>query len=205
MSTLTKKLECIWSWLESTNLEFFDCYNPGLTRQQVDRIIKDFPFKLSEEVYELYQWRNGTANPAYENNYCLDSFLFPEQLRSDINCSFCSLQDSIYVYTTGREANNYDDEYWNKKWFPIAAFETKRMLYVVGDIDPSPVYLWGAELIDNPRVYKDITSMISVIAECCELGLYQVIPKEYVKDKMMIRIDETKLDLEKEIYQKYNS
>lgn len=48
--------------------------------------------------------------------------------------------------------------------------------------------------------------MISVIAECCELGLYQLIPDEYGEDDdMIIRIDEEKLELEKEIYRKYNS
>ncbi len=44
--------------------------------------------------------------------------------------------------------------------------------------------------------------MISVIAECCEFGLYQIITDE---DDMIIRIDEEKLELEKEIYRKYNS
>ncbi|MEH2422622.1 MAG: hypothetical protein V7K48_17415 [Nostoc sp.] len=49
-----------------------------------------------------------------------------------------------------------------------------------------------------------MTSMISVIAECCELGLYQLIPDEYGEEDMRIRIDEEKLELEKEIYRKYN-
>lgn len=48
--------------------------------------------------------------------------------------------------------------------------------------------------------------MISVIAECCEFGLYQLIPDEDgEEDNMIIRIDEEKLELEKEIYRKYNS
>ena len=99
------------------------------------------------------------------------------------------------------------DEYWNQKWFPIGAYEYKRILHVVGDLDPSPVYLWDVDCIDNPeRAYKNLTSMISLIAECCELGLYQLIPDEYgEEDDMVIRIDEEKLELEKEIYRKYNS
>ncbi|MEH2146307.1 hypothetical protein [Nostoc sp.] len=54
MSELTDELDYIWGWLQSTNLDV-DCYNPGLTHQQIDQIVKDLPFKLSDEVYELYQ------------------------------------------------------------------------------------------------------------------------------------------------------
>ncbi|WP_375503286.1 SMI1/KNR4 family protein [uncultured Nostoc sp.] len=207
MSELTDELQYILNWLKSTNHDFFDCYNPGLTRQQIDEITKDLPFRLSEEVYELYQWRNGTADLGYNNGYLPLYFLFPEQLRADVICSFCSLQDSVYIYKTIGEATNYDDAYWNQKWFPIAEYETKRRLYVVGDLDPSPVYLWDVGCLeDSVRIYKNLLSMISVIAECCEFGLYQVIPDEDgEQDDMIIRIDEEKLKLEKEIYRKYNS
>ncbi|MEH2403373.1 SMI1/KNR4 family protein [Nostoc sp.] len=202
MSELTDELQYIWSWLESLNSDFMDCYNPGLNRQQIDEIIKDLPFKLSEEFYELYQWSNGFA---FDYNLCyLEAFIFPEQLYSDVPITFCSLQDSVYIYTTIREATS--DEYWNQKWFPIGDYECKRMLYVIGDLNPSPVYLWDVDCRDNPvRVYTNLTSMISVIAEGCELGLYQFIPDKYGEDDdMVIRIDEEKLELEKEIYQKYN-
>ncbi|MEH2251747.1 SMI1/KNR4 family protein [Nostoc sp.] len=204
MSELTDELQYILNWLESSNLEFFDCYNPGLTRQQIDEITKDLPFRLSKEVYELYQWRNGTADLGYNNGYLPLYFLFTEQLRADVICSFCSLQDSVYIYKTIGEATNYDDAYWNQKWFTIAAYENKRMLYVVGDIDPSPIYLW--DIGDSVRIYKNLIGMISVIAECCEFSLYKLIPDEDgEEDDMIIRIYEKKLELEKEIYRKYNS
>lgn len=50
--------------------------------------------------------------------------------------------------------------------------------------------------------------LTSVIAECCEFGLYQLLPDPYgygKDDEMVIRIDKQKLELEKEIYRKYNS
>ncbi|MEH2001457.1 MAG: SMI1/KNR4 family protein [Nostoc sp.] len=204
MSELTDELQYILNWLKSTNHDFFDSYNPGLTRQQIDDITKDLPFRLSEEVYEFYQWRNGTADLGYNNGYLPLYFLFPEQLRADVICSFCSLQDSVYIYKSIGEATNYDDAYWKQKWFPIAAYENKRMLYVVGDLDPSPVYLWDSGSLE--RIYKNLIGMISVIAECCEFGLYQLIPDEDgEEDDMIIQIDEEKLELEKEIYRKYNS
>ena len=43
-----------------------------------------------------------------------------------------------------------------------------------------------------------VTIMISVIAECYEFGLYQLIPDEDGdEDDMIIQIDEEKLELEK--------
>lgn len=215
MSELTDELEYIFDWLKSTNLEMVDCYNPGLTRQQIDKIVKDLPFKLSEEVYELYQWRNGIADLGFNNYYPLVEFLFPDQLFSSSSTSFCTLQDSISNYHDLWEIeqstmmNKPYDNYtgWDQKWFPIASFENKRILYIVGDLDPSPIYLVDYIFLENPlRVYKSLTSMISIIAECCQVGLYQLIPDEYgEEDDMIIRIDEEKLELEKSIYRKYNS
>ena len=43
MSELTDKLEYIFNWLVSLDPDFVDCYNPGLTRQQINEIIKKFP------------------------------------------------------------------------------------------------------------------------------------------------------------------
>lgn len=209
MSTLTNKLNYILAWLESLNPDFVDCYNPGLSWQQIDEIIKEFPFNLSEEIYELYQWRNGFA---FDYNLPLEAFLFPEHLCAHVPITFCSLQDSVYIYNLMQPAfqiniDSEEYEYWNPKWLPIGAYEVKRILYVIGNLNPSPVCLW--EVASRPkqvRVYKSLTSMISVIAECCEFGLYKLIPDEYgEEDDIVIRIDEEKLELEKEIYQKYNS
>ncbi|MEA5619587.1 SMI1/KNR4 family protein [Cronbergia sp. UHCC 0137] len=204
MSILTDELGYIWDWLKALDFDFVDCYNPGLSRQQIDEIVKDLPFKLSDEIYELYQWWNGFA---FDYNLAVKPFLFPEQLSNDVPITFGSLQDSVYDYKTILEATKGIDGYWDKKWFPIAAYECKRRLYVVGDLNPSPVYLWDVDCLNyTKRVYKNLTSMISVIAECCELGLYQLVPDEYgEKDDMIIRIDEEKLELEKEIYRRYNS
>jgi cell wall assembly regulator SMI1 len=208
MSELKDELEYILDWLESLNPEMADCYNPGVSRQQIDEIIKDLPFKLSEEVYELYQWRNGFD---LDNNLTSNIFLFPEQLRSDTPITFLSLQYSVSNYhdlcQVSREMLGSNYEFWNPKWFPFAAFENQTMLYVTGDIEPSPVYL--CDIGSRPkqvRIYKSLTSMVSVIAECCKSELYQLMPYEYgAEDTMIIRINEDKLELEKEIYRKYNS
>jgi hypothetical protein len=108
------------------------------------------------------------------------------------------------------QSGGQDDgnEYWHQKWFPIAAFEVKKILYLVGDMEPSPVYLWDVDYYfdrDYVRAYKSLTNMISVIAECCESDVYELIPYEYGEEgEVQIQVGKDKFDLEKAIYQKYN-
>lgn len=63
MSQLTEALERISIWIEKHQLEedgkIVPVLAPGLTREQIDIKVKDMPFVLSEEIYQLYQWANG--------------------------------------------------------------------------------------------------------------------------------------------------
>jgi cell wall assembly regulator SMI1 len=211
MSKISKDLEYILSWLKSTEVEFIDCFNPGLTCQEVDGFSRELPFKFSDEIYELYQWRNGIADLGFNNYRPLVEFLFPDQLHNGFPTVFRDLKSSILnyhnLYQVSQELINSSSsyEFWNQKWFPFASFENKKILYVVGDINPSPVYLHVVGNLNNPtRVYTSIASMVSVIAECCEQGLYQIIANDGDEDDVVVRIDEDKLYIEKEIYQKYN-
>jgi hypothetical protein len=55
MSKLTDELEYILRWLEYiTDLDFENnWYKPGLTRQEVHLLVKDLPFKLSDNSWPL--------------------------------------------------------------------------------------------------------------------------------------------------------
>ncbi len=58
---LKKVLGRILKILEEKAPDIASALQPGLTREEIDEITTDFPFKLPEEVYELYQWRNGIS------------------------------------------------------------------------------------------------------------------------------------------------
>ena len=58
MSTTTA-LERIERWAQQNDPAFVALLQPGLTRQEIDAAVGTLPFALAEEVYELYQWRNG--------------------------------------------------------------------------------------------------------------------------------------------------
>jgi cell wall assembly regulator SMI1 len=219
MSKLLEELAYIFEWLEYSVPELADRYNPGLSREQIDQIVKNLPFKLSEEVYELYQWRNGEANSIYHNGDTTADFLFPDHhIPGNLSLPFWSLQQAVANYQdlwkmeeSFRQNNSSEDfpndfKLWDRKWFPIASMENKSMLITIGDINPSPIYQIHFGFLNTPlRVYKSLSSMISTIAECCESELYKIIPDEDSKTFVYIKLDDSKSDLEREIYHKYNS
>jgi hypothetical protein len=213
MSLLTDKLDYILSWLESIKPEAatcsFDVYNPGLTQQQIDEHVESLSFTLSQEVYDLYQWRNGINYNRPNNERGLDAFLFPNQFSRGNVIDFCGLEQSIDCYLLQCEVSQEDAgdgfEYWNDKWFPLASRDGKDILYVIGDIDPSPVYLWQCEFSEPARVYKNLTNLVSVIAECCDNHVYKLYTYQYGEETTWsVSLDEEKLDLERDIYEKYN-
>lgn len=59
---LKKVLDKILKILEEKVPNIASALQHGLTREEIDEITKDFSFKLPEEVYELYQWRNGISD-----------------------------------------------------------------------------------------------------------------------------------------------
>lgn len=214
MSKLVNELNYILDWLESMNPDpeeyTFDCYSQGLTKKQIDKDTSDLPFQLPQEIYDLYQWKNGMVDSGVY--YRPVKFLFPNQSHNCNILKFLSLQDSVSNYFFLREFSremadavpDSDDEYWEREWLLVASFENKKILYILGDTNPSPVYLWD-NIFGIQRVYQNFTSMISVIAECCESDIYKLVPHEYVGEvAYSFCVDEEKVDIEKTIYKIYN-
>ena len=59
MSELTNALDRILNWFQNNKPSTIDSLQPGLTVEEIEEKVKDLPFRLTQEVYELYQWRNG--------------------------------------------------------------------------------------------------------------------------------------------------
>lgn len=61
MSNLTDALEVITGWLEQNQPELFASLQPGLSISEIKSQVQVLlPAQLPAEVYELYQWKNGT-------------------------------------------------------------------------------------------------------------------------------------------------
>ena len=59
MTAIKNNLKQIWDCIKQKAPEIKDLFQPGLKPEEIDEITKHLPFRLPEEVYELYQWRNG--------------------------------------------------------------------------------------------------------------------------------------------------
>ncbi|BAY82608.1 PBS lyase HEAT-like repeat protein [Calothrix parasitica NIES-267] len=134
MSLLTESLEQILIQLEHKDPKIAASLQPGLTCEEIDEIVKNLPFKLPEEVYELYQWRNGMSEDVgfglntyngisgifhslklaikYFNKYkkrgCTSNFLFLFSFIHEIGGDFysVSLDDTTYpIFSFTDETN----------------------------------------------------------------------------------------------------
>ena len=129
MSALVQALERISNWAESNDSRFAQRMRqemkPGLTPEEIEQFLSNLPFRLPEEVYQIYQWRNGdmfmgeSANPVY----------------------FISLSDAVY-----QEASF--SHYVESLYFPV--FLGDGFAYVVcGDTEQqkySPIYHYDIDL-----------------------------------------------------------
>lgn len=105
MSELTNALNRILSWFKKNKPSTIESLQPGLTIEEIDEKVKDLPFRLTQEVYELYQWRNGMID---------DGSCFFQAFR------FFSLEEAIEHSRTVMEDIRLLFPF---DWFPIFEFE----------------------------------------------------------------------------------
>ena len=60
MSALTDALNRIIAWLQQHSPNCVSGFVPGLSVEEIEEKLGELPFRVPQEVYELYQWRNGT-------------------------------------------------------------------------------------------------------------------------------------------------
>ncbi len=186
MSILTQALESIFHSLEQYAPQEAASFQPGLTRTEIDNLMKNIPYKLPEEVYELYQWRNGSGTDHL--HFCFGGRIF------------MPLEEAIDFYRGGIKANedfNPPEPFWNPLWFPI--FEIYDTFSVVVMAKKPRKSSWVIECASETDIFevsdKSLTNMMLTIAECCETGAY------YINEKGEGCIDEDKATA---IYRKYN-
>jgi len=61
MTALTDALDRIMNWLQINQPEVANSFLPGLTAEEIRAGEEKIGFKLPEEIYKLYQWRNGST------------------------------------------------------------------------------------------------------------------------------------------------
>ncbi|MGB3758504.1 MAG: SMI1/KNR4 family protein [Rivularia sp. (in: cyanobacteria)] len=170
MSNLRDSLENILAWQERNRPEYASQLQPGLTEEEIEEKLKHIPFRLPKEVYQLYQWRNGST---------FDYFL------PGAGFIFLPLERAIEEYEANAEVHSTNLEYygddfgWNPYYFPIF-FEGIENFFVIGSDkqqDESPVIYYFIEDGSHDIFCSNLTKMIQVIAECYDTGAYHLTEK----------------------------
>jgi len=157
---LIDSLERILNWLKSNVPEYEDDFLPGLTHGEIEEKVKDLPFKLPQEVYDLYQWRNGSAS---ESGIFLYLHHSPLE-RALENSEFTNYPEGIDI-----RIEDNDPPYL----FPVFEFEGEYFA-VQGDVaeaETSLVFHIGSEG-GTSLVFNSLTTMMLSIAESYESGVY---------------------------------
>ncbi|MBV6621910.1 MAG: SMI1/KNR4 family protein [Rivularia sp. (in: Bacteria)] len=156
MSDLTDALNRIVNWLKNHTSEKYasvDVWQPGLSYEEIDRRVADLPFKLPEEIYELYQWRNGT----YEGEEDFSRFFS--------GYAFLSLESAI---------KEYEELNWKLHWFPIFYLDSRDYFIISCQSEDLAlilrIYLGGGE--GEQVLFSSLTNMMLTIAECYETGAF---------------------------------
>ncbi|BAY87135.1 PBS lyase HEAT-like repeat protein [Calothrix parasitica NIES-267] len=170
MSELTNALNRILNWFENNKPSTIESLQPGLAIEEIKEKVQDLPFRLTQEVYELYQWRNGMVD---------DGSCFFQAFR------FFSLEEAI-------EESQIMGEAWGLSlpfgWFPIFEFEGE-YFSAVGAEENTKNSLITRTYHDIGISYRNLTNMMLYIAECYETGAYYIGDSRFIEENEVAVID----------------
>jgi|GEM_PF-4723153 len=163
MSKMTEALERI-------NLRLYGRFKitkPGMSLEEIESRLSFFPYRLSDEAYEFYQWSgaptgdsrpddwNGSYNDSSTYNCALERLLE----RADDIIHFQSLEEMGKIYSPLNASN--------PEWLPIISAEYSHFVISGSQtqIDTSPVLI----INDEPKLwFPSLTDMMLAIAESIE-------------------------------------
>ncbi|MBW4618186.1 MAG: hypothetical protein KME17_02215 [Cyanosarcina radialis HA8281-LM2] len=148
MSNLTATLQGILDWLTVNAPDRAGSLSTsGLSRQQIDELLNksELNINITEDVYELYQWRNGALGQGFsflqflifypleesiiESTRIEEIFIDPEPDRfpADIGLILFSY-DSYFFFTVSCQHNRSYSELWvydiKSYWYPFLCYKS---------------------------------------------------------------------------------
>jgi SMI1 / KNR4 family (SUKH-1) len=159
MSELAEALESIRSWFEQNQPYEFSRLRAGLSRDEIDNLVKDLPFKVPEEVYEIYQWHDGLA----------DRFICGQY-------DFMSLGEAISTYYEGVDENLYysrEETHSFEQSIPVFKLWSQGNVVctvIASGENQRKVMLYDTECRYYPLQYANLTKLVKHGAEWCELA-----------------------------------
>lgn len=169
MSLLTTALEEIRAWLIEHAPKQASSLVPGLSLAEIQARLRTFPFSLPQEVYELYQWRNGSGEES-------GLFVYHHFLDLDLALTDAALlNDDFWVQARAQEQQpahifplfDFDGEY-----FAVPVTETA--------VPAAPVFHVGCDDGALTLAFANLTAMMQAIAACYQAGLYTLDDEGYL-------------------------
>lgn len=159
MSELTSALERIAAWYQKNMPQSCPVFQLGISRTDINELVKDLEFLVPDEVYELYEWCNGSS----EERIVFHSYhLLP--LNQAVNLR------------KGKYGLNYGDDCMrdDPSWFPLFELWSTHAFYVVilGAKEKSQVQMYDPECNDYDIRYESLTDMLVDSAEWLEAAQY---------------------------------
>jgi HEAT repeat protein len=191
MSVLTEALNRIFNWLQQYNPNAASALEPGLTYDEIQEMVKYLPFKLPEEVYELYQWRNGSNLDGL--TFIFDAMeLLP--LEKTVNFYKRTTQTETYFFPLFFSEGDlkYCEIVLKEKFnqYPTIFSDFNQYSMVFSDAKEPGLVKAG---------YTSLASMMLTITECYENGAYDLVYDDELNDFIVNNVQK------KEIFCKYNS
>ncbi|MGB3756978.1 MAG: SMI1/KNR4 family protein [Rivularia sp. (in: cyanobacteria)] len=204
MQRLTNALDRISNWMQQYRPEFVSLLQVGLKAEQIDDKLKDLPFKLDEQFYELYGWHNGSGGYGLKINQVE---FFPGYLYYSLEEAigkykeFMEIENNVRIFykdkktESSKESRSFEE--WSSYWFPIFHDDGQCYFAIFSENseDKVPIGLYDPEWTEPEIIYDDLTAMILTVAECYESGAY------YINEEGFLEEDELKVA---QIIRKYN-
>lgn len=179
MSKLIDALNRIMNWLEEYQPEYAASFLPSLSRSEVDELIKPFNIVLPEEIYELYQWRNGREIQP-PNTYGSACPSIHDFLPLHYALSYAFDENSI-GWINSVDIGISTPDYKDKILFPFLG-HLDPDLYAVAISNKQEKHYFVLKVIpeDNELIpiCPNITSMMFIFAEAYETGAYYIDRKD---------------------------
>jgi hypothetical protein len=200
-SELTNALNRILSWIERHRPSWIEYLYPGLSKDEIDDLVRDLPIQFSPEFYELYQWRNGAVEG---DEWKETAWIFHSWTFRPLQEIVAELRQDIFTHQTIQKDNITDVDiikaYWDNfnylNIFYHILWEDNGYVLINNILNFCPIIFHRFEegeltLLEK---YTSLTSMMLTIAECYEAGAYFI--GDYISRHP---------EKEYQIWRKYNS
>lgn len=174
LSKLDKALNQILHYFNQLEMPIAKIFQNGLTREEIQSQVQTLPFRVPKEVYDFYQWQNGTQKDRpVDYEFLPGGYLLSLSEALEDYHSLTGMAKQIEK-DSGVEASLI----WNPRWFPLFRSISGDYYVIVCDKKEkktSPIFfIDGEDRESSYMAYDSLTSMMLTIAQAFETGGFVV-------------------------------